>query len=867
MRLYRLLLLLYPSSFRGEYREELCAVFAARRQRTAGLASVAALWMDAIRDVLVNAARVHWDMLRMDLRYARRSLVRTPGFAVTAVLVTALGIGANTAVFSLTDQVFLRPLPYADADRLVKVWENVPGYTRMETSAPNFRDWRRMSTSFSSIGAFTGLAMNLVGTAEPKRLEGATVGADVIRMLNVPPQIGRIFTDEDDRPGAPQTVILSYAVWRSELGGRADVLGTRVRLDDAEHEVIGVMPAAFMFPTRETQIWTPLQLDPEDTDRDNNYLHVLARLKPGVSLAAAQAEMNVVTEQLEREYPNENRRTRATVHLLRDQVPSQNRLMLFALTGASLCVLLIACTNLASLLLARVLKRRRELAMRTALGAGRERLVRQLLTESLVLSSLGGLLGIAVAMVAVPLLARLVPPTLPVAEASAIDPRVLIFAAIVTLATGIGFGVVPALRVASDRDLSGLREGSRGGAGARTERLRAMLVAAEVAASVVLLISAGLLIRALWRVQSVDPGFRTAGVLTVQTPLSSEKYAATGRRVDLYSRILADVRALPGVTSAAYISFLPMVWRGGIWPVEVEGPSAIPEELRGQRAASLRYVTPGFFSTLQIRLRQGRDISESDTEKAPGVAVVSESFARRYWPGQDAMGKRFTFAFLPRTVVGIVEDIRVRGLERESEPQVYLSYQQVPDGAIRFYAPKELVVRSSVDPVDPPTLAPMVRAIIRKADPDLPISAVRTLQEVVDADTASRATQLRVLTAFAGLSLLLAGVGLHGLLSFAVSQRVPEISLRMALGAQQSDVLALVLRQALLLAASGAIVGMALAYGAGRWMEGLLFGVQPGDLLTFATAAGVALLMTVTGSLVPALRAVRVDPATVLRSE
>jgi predicted permease len=864
MRFYRLLLLFYPASFRGEYRDELCAVFTARRQRTTGLAPVASLWVHAIGDVLVNAARVHGDILRQDLRYARRSLARTPGFAVTAVLVTALGIGANTAVFSLTDQVFLRPLPYVDADRLVKVWENVPGYTRMETSAPNFRDWRRMSASFSTIGAFTGLAMNLVGATEPKRLEGATVGADVIRMLGVPPQIGRIFTDDDDKAGAPQTVILSYALWRSEFGGRADVLGTRVRLDDAEHVVIGVMPAAFVFPTRETQIWTPLQLDPEDTDRDNNYLHVLARLKPGVSPAAAQAEMNVVTEQLERAYPKENRRTRATVHLLRDQVPSQNRLMLFALTGASLCVLLIACTNLASLLLARVLKRRRELAMRTALGAGRERLVRQLLTESLVLSTIGGLLGIAVAVAAVPLLARLVPPTLPVAEASAIDPRVLIFAAIITLATGIGFGVVPALRVASDRDLSGLREGSRGGAGRRTERLRALLVAAEVAASVVLLISAGLLIRALWRVQAVDPGFSTAGVITVQTPLSLEKYAATGRRVDLYSRILSEVRALPGVTSAAYISFLPMVWRGGIWPVEVEGPSAIPEDLRGQRAASLRYVTPGFFSTLQIRLRQGRDISESDTQKAPGVAVVSESFARRYWPGQDPMGKRFTFAFLPRTVVGVVDDIRVRGLERESEPQVYLSYQQVPDGAIRFYAPKELVARSSVDPA---TLVPMVRAIIRTVDPDLPIAAVRTLQDVVETDTASRATQLRVLTAFAALSLLLAGVGLHGLLSFAVSQRVPEISLRMALGARRGDVLTLILRQALILAVCGAIVGMALAYAAGRWMQGLLFGVQPGDLVTFSTAAGVALLLTISGSLFPALRAVRVDPATVLRSE
>jgi predicted permease len=864
MRVYRLLLLLYPASFRGEYRDELCAVFAARRRRTAGLAAVTTLWLGAIADVFVNATRVHLDILRQDLRYARRSLARTPGFAVTAVLVTALGIGANTAVFSLTDQVFLRPLPYEDSDRLVKIWENVPGYTRMEASAPNFLDWRRMSTSFSSMGVFMGLATNLVGGSEPRRLEGATVGAEVIRMLGVTPWIGRIFTGDDDKLGAPATVILSYALWRSDFGGRADVLGTRIRLDDADYQVIGVMPPAFMFPTRETQVWTPIQLDPSDTDRDNNSLHVLARLKPGVSLEAAQAEMNAVTEQLEREYPKENLRTRATVHMLRDQVSAQNRLMLVALTGASLCVLLIACTNLASLLLARVLKRRRELAMRTALGAGRERLVRQLLTESLVLSAVGGLLGIGVAVVAVPLLARLVPPALPVAEATAIDPRVLLFAALVTLATGLGFGVVPALRVASDRDLSGLREGSRGGAGGRTERLRALLVAAEVAASVVLLISAGLLIRALWRVQSVDPGFRTAQVVAVQTPVPIEKYAATGRRVDLYSRILSDVRSLPGVTSAAYISYLPMVMRGGIWAVEVEGPSTIPEELRGQRAASMRYVTPGFFTTLQIPMPQGRDISESDTQNAPGVAVVSESFAKRYWPGQNAIGKRFTFVSQLRTVVGVVGDIRVRGLERESEPQVYLSYQQVPDRMFRFYVPKELVVRSSVAPT---TLLPALRGIVRKADPDLPISAARPLQDIVEADSVSRVTQLRVLTAFAVLSLLLAGIGLHGLLSFAVSQRVPEISLRMALGARGGDVLALILRQALLLAVCGTMVGMALAYAAGRWMEGLLFGVQPGDLVTFSAAAAVALVMTVSGSLLPAVRAVRVDPATVLRSE
>jgi putative ABC transport system permease protein len=716
------------------------------------------------------------------------------------------------------------------------------------------------------MGAFTGRAANMVGGSEPRRLDGAATSAEVLRMLGVSPILGRIFSDDDDQPGAPRTVILSFALWRSEFGGRSDVLGKVIRLDELEHVVIGVMPPTFTFPTREAQIWTPLEFsaDNGDDDRGNNYLQVVARLRPGASLDQARAEMNVIAEQLERQFPKENRDARATVHLLRDQVSAQSRLLLVGLTGASLCVLLIACTNLAGLLLARVLKRRKELAMRTAMGAGRERLVRQLLTESLLLSTAGGLLGIAVAIAAVPLLAQLVPATLPVGEATAVDPRVLLFAAMVTVATGIGFGVVPAMRMASDRDLSGLREGSRGGAGRRTERLRSILVAAEVAASIVLLVSAGLLIRALWRVQSVEPGFNPTNVLTVHTPLPTTKYGPTARRVDLYSRILADVRALPGVTTAAYVSYLPMVMRGGIWNVKFLDAPVVLDEFGNDPSAILRFVTPGFFETLGIPLTAGRDIRESDTFEANGVAVVSESFVKKYLPGVDPIGRRIDFAMRERTIVGVVGDIRVRGLERVSEPQAYVSYRQVRDGNIIGYLPKELVIRCATDPA---ALVPAVRRIVRAADPEVPIAAVRTLTDVVAADTASRSTQLRVLTAFAALSLLLAGIGLHGLLSFAVSQRTQEISLRMALGARPGDVLGLVLRQVLVLTLVGAAAGMAVAYAAGRWMEGLLFGVQPGDLATFSTAATIAVLMTISGSLFPSLRAVRVDPAAVLRSE
>jgi predicted permease len=434
--------------------------------------------------------------------------------------------------------------------------------------------------------------------------------------------------------------------------------------------------------------------------------------------------------------------------------------------------------------------------------------------------------------------------------------------AVLTVLTGLAFGVVPALRIGGGSDASGLREGSRGGLGGRRERLRGALVVAEVAVCVVLLVSCGLLIRALWRVQQTAPGFRTEGVLTVQTPLPLPRYEAAARRADLYARILAEVRALPGVEHAGYVTGLPMLHTGGIWSVQAEGELPVPE--RTGLTASLRFVTPGYFAAMGVPLRQGRDVAESDTFEAPAVAVVSESLVRRHWPGQDPIGRRFTFSFRERTVVGVVADIRVRGLERESEPQVYLPCRQVPDGAQTFYAPKELVIRSSSD-AGP--LASAVRGIVRKADVELPIAAVRTLQEVVESQTAARRTQIQVLAAFAALALLLAGIGLHGLLSFAVSRRLPEFGLRFALGARAGDVLKMVLREGLVLAGAGGAVGLLLAYAAARAMEALLAGVRPGDAATFLTATLVALVMTLSGSLMPVLRAIRVDPATVLRSE
>ena len=861
MRLYRALLHFYPASFRAEYGEEMVSVFRARRRDVTNPLSVLLLWIAGFFEILFNAIAVHWDILRQDLRYTTRTLVRSPGFAITAILVVALGIGANTAAFSVTDFVLIRNLPFPQAERLVKIWQTTAGYDQMEFSPLNYRDVKRMSKSFEAMGAFLPGAVNLVGQGDPQRILDTAVTSGVIPLLGTQPLLGRVFTPLDEREGAPGTLLLSYQLWQTQFAGDTGVLGRKVILDDRPYLVIGVMPAHFHFPSAEVALWVPKQFAQQEyEDRNNNYLEVVGRLKPGVSLEQAIAEMDVTMQQLKQQYPGENKNTGGSVILLRDELSGKSRLMLWALLGASACVLLIACANLASLLLTRSLGRQKELAVRAALGAGRERLVRQSMTESMVLAALGGCLGILVAVNAVPLLTKLVPSTLPIASTPAVDFRVLIFAGLLTVVTGIVFGVLPAWRASGKGDMNALREGVRSGGG-RKERLRSVLVIGEVTVSVVLLISSGLLIRALWKLQGTDPGFHAAGVLTLQTALPVPKYNRTARRVEFYRRVLTEVRALPGVSSAAYITSVPMLWGGGIWPVDINGQVV---ERTAAHTVSMRYATPGFFSTLEIPLVLGRDISESDTVDRQFVAVVSQSFARRYWPDQNPLGRHFQLAFHDRMVVGVVGDVRVRGLEGPSEPQTYLSYQQAADGAWVFYAPRNLAVRSAGTPG---SLAPAMRRIIQSADRDQPISDVQTLEQIVELKTAARTVQVRVLGAFAAIAFLLAAIGIHGLLSFAVSQRNREIGVRMALGAASGDILRMVLRQGVWVALAGVLPGLALAYVAARLMQALLAGIQPGDLPTFLSAAGLCLVMTLVGSFLPALRAVRIDPMTAIRTE
>lgn len=856
-RMYRFLLALYPASFRREYGDEMQALFERRLRGAAGAPAKLGIWAEALADVLINAGAVHWDLLRQDLRYAARTLVRSPGFAITAILVTALGVGANTAAFSVADFVLLRPLPFREPERLVRLWQDAPGYNQMELSPPNYRDWKRESSSFTSMGAFHGVAANLLGEGPPLRIQGSVVTYDLLPTLGVAPRMGRLFAVGQDADG----LVLSHAMWQDVFAGDAGVIGRSVVLNGAPRVVLGVMPPDFHFPSRQDQFWLPMP--PEELandERDNNWFQVVARLRPGVSVDQAQAELRLIAANLERQFPVQNEKMGATVYRIQDGFSRQSRLLLLGLCGAALCVLLIACANLANLLLARGLSRHRELVVRTALGAGRERLVRQLVTESLVLALLGGLIGVAVAAVSVPLLARLVPITLPIAEAPGVDLRILVFAALLTGLTGMGFGVLPALRASRGTDFGALREGARGGGG-RKARLRAALVITEVMASVVLLVSSGLLLRALWRIQDTDPGFRTERVLTLTTALPTPPYDSVARREQFYTAVLTEARALPGVTSAAYISFLPIAMGGGIWPVALSGE---PTSRRASNTASMRFTTPGFFETLQIPIRRGRDVAETDRQDQPFVAVVSESFADRYWPGEDPIGKRFQFGFQERTVVGIVGDIRVRGLEGNSEPQVYLPYLQVADGGLIGYVPKAMVIRSSATPG---ALLPALRAIIQRADPDQPISDVRTLEEIVSENTASRAVQARVLVGFALIAFLLAGVGIHGLLAFSVSNRRHEFGVRMALGAPSGAIVAMVMRQAVLLVTAGVLPGVVLSYAAGRAMQSLLAGVHPHDIATFSAAVALCAVMTLAGSLMPVLGAVRVAPATVFRAE
>ncbi|HEU4994612.1 MAG TPA: ABC transporter permease [Gemmatimonadaceae bacterium] len=862
---YRALLRLYPSSFRADYAAELTSTFEAQVRDRGSVAGA----LIAVGDAIPNAIAAHWEILRQDLRYTMRTLANARGFAVAAVLVTALGVGANTATFSVADFVLVRPLPFKDPDQLVRLCEGPReggGWGCMNELSPgNYRDVVKGTTAFTGWGAFTGASVNLVGAGEPVRIGAMQVTPEVFPVLGVAPMLGRTFDVGGARDADATSVVLSYGLWQAQFGGDERVIGRTVQLDGSPRTIIGVMPPAFRFPDDGPDLWLPLLFREDDyLNRGNTYVQAIGRLHEGVSFERGRTELASLFDRLARDYPETNAETGFSYLRQRDFVLPRYRLMLLGLCGASLCLLLLTCANLANLLLARAAGRERELAVRAALGAGRDRLVRQMLTESVVLALLGGAAGVAAAALAMPLLSRMVPPTLPRAGAPGLDLRVFAIAAAFSVLTGLGFGLLPALRAGGIRAFGALREGTRG-SGSR-QRLRTALVALEVAMSVTLLISSGLLIRAVLRVQAVDPGFRTDGVVTLRTELPSPAYDSAAPRAVFYDRVLAGVRALPGVEQAAYTSGLPMVLTGGIAGVAVPG-----YEVRNRRreGVGIRFVTSQYFGALRVPFVSGRDIEDGDTRDRQLVAVVSESFVDRYWPNArnraDALGKTFEIRGQNRAIVGVVADIKVRGLERTAEPQVYVPAKQPPDGGLGgLYVPKDLVIRA---PRQGLALVSSVREIVRQADANQPLSNIRMMGDVVGNQTADRRAQIRVLSALALLALLLAGVGIHGLLAFTVTQRAREIGVRLALGANPGTVARMVVSEAARMALLGVVPGIIGAYAAARAMSALLFGVRPEDPLTFSMTAAICLATAVVGAVRPALRAARVDPISALRAD
>jgi predicted permease len=805
------------------------------------------------------------DLVR-DFRYAARSLARSPGFTVVAVAVLALGIGATSAIFSLVSAVWLKPLPFADAERIVALWidlTRIGGPDDVNLAPGVFVDWQERSTSFESMSAIEARDFNLTGDGgEPERLAGVRVSPNLFATIGLMPILGRTFTADD---GIDEPVVVSEGFWLRRLGGDPAAVGRTITLDGSPHLVVGVVPRDFRFPNGEVDVFVPTVWAPNVLARATSYYwYDVAKLRDGVSVQAAAAELNSVAASLERDFPNTGRGAAATVVPLREQLAVGVMPTVQALLGAVALVLLIACANVANLMLARATVRQKELAIRKALGAARGRVLRQLLTESAAIAAVSAVIGVGIAVACFDYLTRLLPNTLPASTTMSLDLRVLAFTIATAFVTVLLFGAGPAF-VAARRDFGAAVGRAVGAHGVRMRRLRTALVAAEIALTVVLLAGAGLLLRSYAAVLAVDPGFDAEGVLLAETVLPDSRYSNPPDRDAFYERVLENVRAVPGVESAGYTSYAPLMFIGGRSLVLVEGrPRPEPSEIVRNMATN-RSASPGYFETLGVPLVSGRVFDERDVRSGAQVAVINEAMARRHWPDQDPIGQRFTIGASdgePMTVVGVVADVRQMGLAVPSEPEVFMPLEQITNN--QFMWPRQIVVRTSGDPL---ALAPAVRRAVWAVDSSQPISGVRAMNEVLDAQLANRDLQLTLTGSFAVIALLLAAVGLYGVLSYTVSQSTNEIGLRMALGAEQRTVVGTVVRSALTTALVGIGVGLLAASALTRMIDSFLYGVSPTDPWTAAAVAGVLLLVAGLAALIPAMRAARVNPMTALRAE
>ena len=799
-----------------------------------------------------------------DVRCGARMLVHSPIFTVVTVLSLALGIGANTAIFSVVNGLLLRPLPYFESERIVDVWhtppqQSFPGLDRFSVSPGNYIDWKAQSTSFEQMAVYTYTGLSMSTSNDPLPLLGAAVSSDFFSVLRANPMQGRTFAPDEEQPGRDQVVMIGHQLWQRAFGANPNIIGQSLTLNSRKFTVVGIMPAGFEFP-READLWVPLAWD--DQERQVRSIHdylVIARLKQNVSLQQAQTEMSTISSRLEQQFPEENKGWGAVVIPLREDLVGDIRLALLVLFCAVSFVLLIACANVANLMLARGANRQKEIAVRIALGAGRARLIRQLLTESVLLAVTGGLLGLLLAIVGSKMLVQL--GDLPNADDIGIDMWALGFTLLVSFAAGIIIGIVPALQLTKSSISETLKQGSgRTGGSPIKQHTRKALVVSEVALSLVLLIGAGLMIRSFWKLQNVDPGFDTSNALTMSVVLSPLRYSEPSQQLAFFDRALEQIRAVPGVVAVGVTTTVPLTGRGSTQPFAIEGRPT--EAIAEQPMAQTRYVSPDYFRAIGIPVRQGRAFSDHDRDHSVPVVIISETMARQFWPGENPIGRRLTPSFHdqqgPREIVGIVGDVKGSGLDADAASAMYLPYKQAPRPFISFVARTASSPESMIQPVS--------RAIY-SIDKEQALTNVQTMEQVLTESLSGRRFNMTLLLTFAGVALVLAAVGVYGVMNYTVTLRRRELGIRMALGAEAKDVLRLVLGQGLMLTLIGVGAGLISAYALTRLMVSLLYGVTATDYATFASVSAVLIVVGIAASYIPARRATKVDPTIALRTE
>jgi len=797
--------------------------------------------------------------LLQDLRYAFRMLIRKPGFAIVAVFTLALGIGANTAIFSVVNAVLLKPLPFDRPEQLVKLWESFPrGFGTV--SVPNLKDWREQNTAFTGIAAFQSAGYSLQSNDYSERVPAATVTANFFDIIGVNPRLGRAFQQGEDEPGHNHVAILSDALWQRRFGADPSVVGKSIILGGENFTVIGVMAPSFRYPSRFTELWVPLDVTPAlRNDRGNHFLFALGRLQEGKTLEQAREQMVTIARRLEVQYPDSQGGRSVRLIRLDEEIVQNVRPALLVLCAAVGLVLLIGCVNVANLLLARAATRRREIAIRIALGAGRRRLVRQFLTESVLLAIAGGALGLLLAKLGLNALLVLAGGVLPRATEIGLDVRVLIFTFTISVLTGIVFGLAPALQNSRSEVQGALKDSGNAGTSPQRSHLRGWLVVAEISAAVVLLVGAGLLLKSFWQLHRVDAGLNPEHVLTMSLSLPPAKYATSDAVNVFHQQLLQRVTSLPGVQKAGMINFLPLQQWGVNGDIIVEGDAPYGPGLAPH--AEMRTVSGDYFQTLNIPLLSGRLFDDHDRPDSPPVVVVNQALVKRYLNGQPPIGRRLLRDDGPLTIVGVVGDVRQSGLTQASQPEVYFPYQQAAEAVKRNMT---LVMRASGDPT---ALVAEVRSEVQHIDPTQPIYNVKTMTTVIEESVSDRRLNMALLGIFALLALLLATVGIYSVMSYTVTQSTREIGIRVALGARSHQVLKLVVGQGLLLTIAGVLVGTVGAFALTRLLASLLFGVTATDPLIFVTVPVLLTLVALLACYVPARRAMKLDPVVALRNE